>query len=142
VTRSIVVAALVLAVAGCTGESPVFVNEGADYTAETIGAVFDAAPQSDAMGAPASDAAKLRQRALVDLRAQGARAAEAADLLTKTFSASRAGVPVLVEAATYDGTGAFVVVEVIGPKGADLRDLRIWVVGTDGQVLYSGTKQN
>jgi hypothetical protein len=132
--------AIVLAIAGCSEKSPLFVSEGSAYSADTIGSVFDSAPDSDALGAPVSDAATLRQQALVALRAQGGEAAVAADVLTRTFAASAAGVPVLVEAATYDGTDALVVVEVIGPKGGDLRDLRVWVIGTDGQVLYSGTR--
>jgi len=142
ITCLFVACTIALASAGCAEKSPAFVSEGAQYSSQTISSVFKpAAPYAEeVLGTGVSETAALRSEALGRLRARGDQAADAADLITRTFANSGAGVPVYVESAVFEGSDAFVVVEAIGPKSGKLRDLRIWVIGMDGEVLYSGTR--
>ena len=131
---------VVAALSACSQEGTLFVNEGNAYTAENVTTVLDTADAGGASGRPTSDAADLRQKAMVSLRKQGGEAAAAADVLTKTFANSSPGVPYYVEKATFDDAEAWVVAEVIGPKDGALKDKRIWVISDTGEVLYSGTR--
>ncbi len=129
-----------LMVAGCASDAPRFVDAGASYTEQDVSSLFDTVDASSALGAPTTDAPALRSTALGALRGQGDAAASAAEVITRTFAGSAAGVPVYVESALYNGEQALIVVEAIGPKSGDLRDLRIWVISETGDVLYSGTR--
>ncbi len=132
--------AVALALAGCADSSPAFVDEGNAYTAATVTSVFGLADDGEPLGAATSEASKLRSQALVELRGKGGDAQAAADLVTRTFANSGGGVPVYVEQATFEGQEAFIVVEAIGPKGGKLRNLRVWVLDPQGEVLYSGVR--
>ena len=125
---------------GCSPESPRFVNAGARYTALDVTSVLEVVDATNVRGTPTTDAATLRSSYLGTLRGQGGAAAEAADIITRTFSKATPGVPVYVERATFEGTPALVIVEVIGPRGGRLGDKRIWVIDDDGAVLYSVTR--
>jgi len=139
VAAAFVVSALVAA-QGCAPDSPRFVDSGRAYTQADIAGVLDAVDSGSALGRPTSESSQLRSAALVSLRGQGEAAATAASLITKTFQSSTPGVPVYVERATYNGTSALVIVELIGPRDGSLADRRIWVIDDDGLVLYSGTR--
>lgn len=139
--RHVVIAiAVALALAGCADSSPVFVNDGSQYTAATVTSVFGLAEDGEPLGAATSEAPELRSQALVELRSKGGDAQAAADLVTRTFANSGAGVPVYVEKASFEGQEAFIVVEAIGPKSGKLMNLRVWVLDPEGKVLYSGVR--
>lgn len=134
------VATLAIGLTGCDDPSITYSNEGDAYTATTIATAFESVAPSQFAGKPVSDARQFRHEALSELRGQGGDAAAAADLITKTFPDSTQGVPVAVQDATFEGAPALVVVELIGPKGGQLVDERLWVISADGDVLYSGTR--
>jgi len=131
---------VLLAVSGCGSDSPPFVDTGASYTDQDVTSVFGSVDANSALGQPTADAPALRSAALGALRGEGEAAASAADLITRTFASSTAGVPVYVERALFNGEQALIVVEAIGPKGGKLSDLRVWVIDETGEVLYSGTR--
>jgi len=139
VAAAFVVSLLVVA-PGCSADSPRFVDSGGAYTQADITGVLDVVDSSSALGKPTSESSQLRSAALVSLRGQGEAAETAASLITKTFQSSTPGVPVYVERATYNGTPALVIVELIGPRDGSLVDKRIWVIDDAGLVLYSGTR--
>lgn len=125
---------------GCADTGPVWVDEDAAYTASTISMVFGQADDAEFVGKPTNDSEDLRHDALVALRARGGAAAEAADLITKTFP-STAGVPLYVERASFEGSSnALIVVEIIGPTDGDLSLSRLWVLSETGDVLYSASE--
>lgn len=128
-----------LALSGCTASGPQWADEGASYTVESVKTVFDKVEDPEARGGAVAESADLRHDALVGLRRQGESAAQATDLITATFP-STAGVPVYVERATFNGEDALLVVELIGPTGGSLDDLRLWVVSADGGILFSAVK--
>lgn len=125
---------------GCSPESPRFVDSGAQYTSLDVTSVLDVVDSADVGGTPTTDAATLRSSYLGALRGQGTSAAEAANVITRTFSKATPGVPVYVERAVFEGTPALVIVEAIGPRGGTLRDKRIWVIDDNGAVLFSVTR--
>jgi hypothetical protein len=134
-----VIVALALAgpiLSGCTPQGPEWVDEAASYSASTVTAVFDQVSEPQATGSKVSEASDLRHTALVGLRRKGESASEAADLITRTFPPT-AGVPVYVERASFDDQEALLVVELIGPDGGTLDDLRLWVLSSEGAVLFS-----
>jgi len=145
VARSALLCAMALllvaaVLSGCQPAGPEWVEANATYTASDVKAVFEGTESAPGEGEPVSEAAALRHRALVALRKKGAAAAEAADLITRTFPAT-AGVPVYVEKATFDDTSeALVVVELIGPEDGALSDQRLWVLSKEGDVLFSSVR--
>lgn len=130
----------VVALCACAPGTPIFVDENAAYSAETIIGVLERTDPGKLVGRPTDDAAGLRREALVALRTKGGTASKAADLLTSTFADLSPGVPYYVERATFEGDQAVVVAEVIGPRGGRLEDVRIWVIADSGDILYSGTR--
>jgi len=131
---------LVLLLSGCTSNGPVWVDSGATYTADSVVDVFAEIQGGRAEGKPVSDAADLRHDALVGLRRRGSAAAQAADLITRTFPAT-AGVPLHIERARFEEQAeALVIVELIGPDGGTLSDMRLWVVGPGGDILFSSVR--
>ncbi len=131
---------LATGIAGCDDSSITYSDNGDAYTATTVATVFDSTEPSPFAGKPVAEARQFRHQALSDLRSQGGDAAAAADLITKTFPDSTPGVPVAIQNVTFEGTPALVVVELIGPKGGQLVDERLWVIDPQGDVLYSGTR--
>lgn len=124
--------------AGCAERSPAWVDEGASYTTSDARALLDHVDSSKLAETPTSAAPSLRQDALVSLRDRGPAAAQAANLLTRTFPADTSAVPVYIETATVDGRKALVVVEAWGPKGESLSLERMWVLDAKtGDVMDS-----
>jgi len=139
--RLAVAALLVIAImTGCSPDAPLYVSAANTYSAETVTSVLDRDDALGAEGTPTDEARDRQQEALVALRRQGAEESEAADLITETFASSSPGVPFYVERATFDGTEALIVAEVIGPKGGTLKDKRVWVIDDSGQILFSATR--
>jgi len=116
------------------------VDEDTAYTATTIKGVFDHVDTSGLAGTSSKEAEDLRHDALVALRKRGGAAAEAADLVTKTFPAT-AGVPLYVEKASFENRpDALVMVEIIGPEDGELSLARLWVLSDTGDVLFSSAE--
>ncbi|PKQ15427.1 MAG: hypothetical protein CVT67_09400 [Actinobacteria bacterium HGW-Actinobacteria-7] len=133
-------AALIVAVCvcGCAGPGAVYVDSASAYTPSNIDTVFaQVGSDYQPKGKPTADSSELRHRALVELRGEGPGATSAADLITTTFPADTRGVPIYVEKATFDGTPAILLLEATGRAGGNLDDLRLWVVGETGDILYS-----
>ncbi|MDZ4169989.1 MAG: hypothetical protein U1E26_10110 [Coriobacteriia bacterium] len=133
---SLVLGAAVLA-SGCRSTEIRFVEDDQAYDAESVMQLFDVAVPASLASADVRDAARLRQAALTDLRGQGGVSAEAAELLTATFTAATIGVPYYVERATYEGEDAWLVLEARGPKDGTLSGRRLWVLRLDGDVILS-----
>jgi len=132
--------ALLTVVGGCSSRTITFEDSQAAYTADTVFEATDEAPTPIAHGKPVTDAEDLRHDALVDLRAIGGEAAEAADLLTTEFPSPSRSVPYHVEAATFEGKPAWVIIEVWGPEGGTLDQTRIWVFEREtGNVLFTAS---
>jgi hypothetical protein len=131
---------IALLVAGCARNDVTYVDGGASYSTASLTSVFDQADASRLRSTPVSQASALRHKALTRLRAKGNGAAQAADLITGVFPVDTAGVPIYVERASVDGTQAVVLVEAIGPKGGTLSTKRVWALGADGSVIFSGTR--
>lgn len=131
---------LLLFVAGCRPTLPTYVSEGRSYDSESVLELAGTVADPGLSNVPVLDAEARRHDALVSLRTQGGSAAEAAELITKTFPTDTAAVPYYVEQATYEGTDALVLIEAMGPPGGTLSDRRTWVLSNDGDVLISGTR--
>lgn len=122
----------------CSPRSFSFEQSTRDYTVETVTEVGDEAGPGDALGQPVADAADLRHDALVALRSSGGVGAQLADLLTETFPGEDRSVPHWATEATFEGTPAWIVVEVWGSRGGDLERTRLWVFDrSDGRILFS-----
>jgi hypothetical protein len=138
-TAVLAVAGLAIAasVTGCGTSGPVYVESTTRYTDTSVDALFESAHQSELVGRPASDSSALRQHALAALRSEGDRGSAAADLITETFPADTRGVPAYVEWAEFEGTPSLLLMELTGPPGDPLDDVRLWVIDESGNVLYS-----
>ena len=137
---ALIACAAVALLSGCTQAGPVWVDEDTAYTATTIKGVFDHVDTSGLAGRSSKEAEDLRHDALVALRKRGGAAAEAADLVTKTFP-STAGVPLYVEKASFENRpDALVMVEIIGPADGELSLARLWVLSDTGDVLFSSAE--
>lgn len=129
---------LLVSAAGCSPDVISFEDPGGDYTAESISAVVEDAPRPTAYGEPVSGADDLRHDALVELRAMGGEAVDAADLLTTQFPPPVRSVPYLVEAGTFDDTSAWIIVEVWGIDGGSLDQTRVWAFDRETEeVLFT-----
>ena len=126
------------ALTGCGSQTITYSTSETEYSAQTLTAVIASTDTGSLPDTPVSEADDLRSRALVELRGEGAEQAQVADLITATFTGPTTAVPVRVERATFAGQPAIIVVEAIGPEGGMLADKRVWVLSTDGSVLYSG----
>jgi hypothetical protein len=133
-------AGLALSLAGCGAGAPTYQESDTVYTSDSIDSQFNSSDYPSLLGKPLSEVPALRHKALVGLRKQGAGAAVAADTITETFPAETIAVPVHIERARFDGDKALIVVELIGPQGGSLQDVRVWVLGETGDVLYSTTR--
>ena len=123
---------------GCSNRAVSFNDPGGDYTAESIGDVVDDLPENPALGKPVSQAEDLRHEALVELRAMGGGAAVVTDLLTAQFPPPIRSVPFHVEAGTFEGTSAWIIVEVWGSEGGNLDETRVWVFDRETEeVLFT-----
>lgn len=123
---------------GCSRQAISFTDPGGDYTAETIGAVVDDLPDPSALGKPVAQAEDLRHKALVELRAMGGDAEAVTDLLTTQFPPPIRSVPFHIEAGTFQGTAAWVIVEVWGSEGGSLDETRVWVFDREtDEVLFT-----
>jgi len=127
-------------VVGCAAEGPAFVDEGGTYEIASIAAVADSVDLGEIADTQVTEALTLRHEALVSLRGKGTSAAEAAALITRTFPSETRGVPLLVERARVAGAPAWILVEAVGPKSGKFSNKRIWVIGDDGEIIYSATR--
>lgn len=126
---------LVLTLPGCAPDTPLYVEDGASYDADSVIRLLETSDSGDLKGEPVSRAAQLRQEALARLRKRGGSAAEAAATLTRVFTSDTVGVPYYVESARFNGTPSWVVLEASGRRTGSLLDRRLWVLDRDGQVL-------
>ncbi len=135
--------ALVCATAtACSGPSVVFVDEEASYTLDEIGLLPDALTRPAFEGRPTDDAAQLRREALVELRGEGAGAAELAEFITRSLPTQTRAVPYYGEAALVDDEPVWIVVELWGSEGGTLDRTRTWVFDrATGEIIYSSSGQ-
>ena len=104
-----------------------FIPEGGTYTADDLAGLLSKADLGDRPELAPERIADARQRALADLRRQGADAAALADTLTADFPADVAAVPVSVERADYEGQPAWIVIEATADESGRLTYRRLWV---------------
>lgn len=129
---------LLLSLAGCASGTPAFVPNGGEYTHDEALAMARDEDASEHAGRPVSEAPRLRQEFLSDLRLQDEPGPTFAELYTAVFPAPARAVPVRVEAATVDGRSAWLIIEVWGPEGGRLENRRLWILDREsGQVISS-----
>lgn len=134
----VLLALLLLGAAGCSAKYVSYQDPGRDYTADSIGTVAEDVPRPAAYGEPVSEADDLRHDSLVELRGMGGPAVDAADLLTTQFPPPVRSVPYHVEAGTFDGTSAWIIVEVWGVDGGALDQTRVWAFDRETEeVLFT-----
>lgn len=120
--------ALCLLFAGCGSRADLtFVAEGASYSAPDLETLLTAAELGKTAGVTADEAPDVRIEVLAQLRQQGDDAIALADTLTSDFPVDVAAVPVAVEAATYEGEPAWIVIEAWGDQDGELTHRRLWV---------------
>ena len=129
--------------AGCGGAEVTFVSDNGEYTLEQVESLHTAqAPPSSIKGRPVEEASELRREALVELRSFGGEAAELAEFVTQTLADTGRSVPYYGEAASFDGTPSWILLEVWGVEGGTLEATRLWVFERDtGAVVYSSTNR-
>lgn len=142
VLLSLIVFAVVVAplLSACGPTGPTWVDAGATYTTTSLSSEYAKTSIGDLAKTSTADTAKLRHDALVGLRSRGGSAAEAADLITKTLPADSRGVPLYVERATVNGAPSLILIEAIGPSSGKLTTKRLWLLSTQGAVLFVGTR--
>ncbi len=135
-----VIVLMAFALTACSPVRAQLVDEDAAYTSQNIDEALEAVEAGDVAGRSVSESEELRTAALVSLRNQGDGGTQIADLITSTFPPETRGVPVYAERATFNGKDAWVVVEVMGRDGGSLEDMRLWVLGDNGEILYSANR--
>jgi hypothetical protein len=128
---------------GCGGAEVTFVSEDGAYTLEQLEELHAAqTPPSSIKGRPVEDSSELRREALVDLRSRGGEAAELAEFVTQTLADTGRSVPYYGEAASFDGTPSWILLEAWGVEGGALEATRLWVFDRDtGAIVYSSTNR-
>jgi hypothetical protein len=120
--------ASLLAGAACAREPKVtFVPAGGTYTSAEARNRANTADPGAAATVRIEDATAERTAALVELRREGADGSAVADLLTEEFPSVTRSVPYYVEAATVDGTKAWIIAETWGGRQGTLDQRRLWV---------------
>ena len=129
--------------AGCGGTEVSFVSEGGTYTLEEVEYLHTTqTPPSSIKGRPVDEASDLRREALIELRSRGGESAELAEFVTQTLADTGRSVPYYGEAASFDGTPSWILLEVWGVEGGTLEATRLWVFERDtGMVVYSSTNR-
>ncbi|MGV8082119.1 MAG: hypothetical protein AB2L09_00565 [Coriobacteriia bacterium] len=136
----VLIGSAVLLLSGCSRFAITYVDAKAHYTNQTIESVYDHVDSSQVSGLQDPNVDELRHDALTSLRSKGARAVEAADLITSSFASDTRGVPLYVEWSTFNGSDALVLVEATGPNGGQLTTLRLWVLSPTGEVELADWK--
>jgi len=137
---SILTVTLALVATSCSEADIRFVDQGASYSFDETERLAESAELPEFAGRPTEEAAELRHRQLVALRSAGSQGAELAELLTDQFPGENRSVPFYAEAASVDGSPAWLVVEVWGPEGETLKSTRLWVFErASGRVMLSAS---
>lgn len=137
----VVLAVLAVLLTGCTSDAPEFVDAGATYTQAQLQDKLASIDTESLKQTPVLQASALRTKSLAALRGEGEVAAAAATLITKSFPSRTAAVPVYVEKAKYSSDTVLIIVEAYGPSAGALDRKRLWVIGEDGQVLFSAASK-
>lgn len=125
---------------GCAEKGPTYVDNGTAHTQDSALTLLADADAAAVASRATSEGTKLRHDALAALRRQGPEASSVSDLLTRTFPTDTSGVPIYVERGTYGGRPAVLVVEATGPSEGTLNSKRLWVVSTEGDILFAGSR--
>jgi hypothetical protein len=130
---------LLLALAGCAEQpTPKYVSANASYTSAQAQAKAATVDIGGVDHIDVKDAVTARTNALTLLRRHGTDANHAADVLTSEFPVETKAVPIYVEAATFDGVKAWLVVEAWGGHTGPLARRRLWVIDrASGDILLS-----
>ena len=138
-TLIVLLAALAVVTAGCSGAEMVYQPAGGTYTTATVEELAVAIEEPGFAGASAEGAADLRHDQLVALRSEGESASSLADILTEDFPTTATSVPYYAEEAVVDDRETWVVLEMWGSPGGALDRQRLWVLeqGTGKIVLSS-----
>lgn len=139
--RLLALLAIVLMLPGCSSSAPTVVDSGTSYTAPSAQAKLAALSTAAYGSAAVADAPALRSKALTALRSKGQLGSQSADLITRTFPPDTKAVPVYIEKARFEGKPAILVVEAYGPEGGDLTHKRLWVLSSNGEVLFSAASK-
>lgn len=125
-------------VAGCSASTDVeLVDSGRSLDRAEVTAVIQSADPGKLAERPAEDAPGLRSEALSSLRRKGGTGRAAAELITTSFPSTAQGVPFYVERAVVDDVDAWIIVESVGRRGETLDGRRLWVLGSEGNVILS-----
>lgn len=130
------------ALAGCDRNTLEYIPSGGPYTMAQVEDLAAQVSLSDVENEQTADGSALRQEALLELREADTNASLLADALTRDFPSDATSVPLLVEAATVDGTDAWIVVEAWGDKDGTLSRRRVWVLDRATFTILGSTSFN
>lgn len=142
--RSILIAvvlAVALAATACSGRVQATLEpDGASLDMAAVEQLARTTDISSVSSIAVTDAPRIRDEVLRDLRTRGAVGDRAATLLTQGFPTRTEAVPVLVRASLVDGSKALIVVEASGGATGRLIYRRLWVFDlSSGAVLRASS---
>ena len=130
--------AVCLLLVGCGARADLtFTMEGGSYSAADLEPLLAAADLGATARVATSEAPDVRIEVLAQLRQEGDDAIALADTLTSDFPVDVAAVPVAVEAATYEGEPAWIVIEAWGDEDGALTHRRLWVFSKSDQSVLA-----
>lgn len=131
---------VVLALAGCASEGPVFVDDGSSYTADSAIRLLETSDSGDLAEQDAARSEDLRNDALAELRSENGKPRQAAELITEAFSGVSRGVPYYVEAARFGDEDCLLILEATGREPGTLSTRTLWVISLQGDVLLFSSR--
>jgi len=138
----LVALALCLLLTGCGSRANLtFIDDGKSYSGADLEALLATTDLGKTAKVTTDEAPDVRIEVLAQLRQQGDGAATLANTLTSDFPVDVAAVPVLVEAATYEGETAWIVIEAWGDENGTLIHRRLWVFAESDQSVLAALSQ-
>lgn len=128
---------------GCSRTEMSFVSQGTEYSAGDVDGLHDSVERpASVAGASVAQASALRRDALIALRRSGEEASALAEFVTGSLEDTGRAVPYYGEAAAFEGTDAWVLLELWGSPEGTLDNSRLWVFDRwTGDVLYSSASR-
>jgi len=114
--------------AGCDTGTLEYIPNGGVYTMTQAEDMASSVSLKDVDNMKTEQGPGLREKALLELRAEGTESSQLADALTRDFPSGVTSVPLRVESATVDGADVWLVVEAWGDAKGTLSRRRLWVL--------------